>query len=104
MKPKLEIKNQHALAVYLLWEKYSEGVTQADACKDFFYKFNTRLGELELTRGDKLKISRLWITKKNRFNHPCTFLRYKSNANRKYLFNLIAYLNKHGFKGSQNKK
>lgn len=89
--------NQHSLVIWLLLNHYTAGVTMVDAMKVFFHKFQTRLLELEIERADKLKITRLPITKKNRFGHSMTFLRYKSNANRVYLINLLKKLNKHGF-------
>lgn len=97
MRKKIELKNQYALAVYLLWENYYAGVTMADACKDFFHKFTNRLRDVEKLH-PKMKISRLPITKKNRFGHACNFIRFKSNAPRPYLVNLIKLLNKSGLK------
>lgn len=97
---KIEIekpKNQYALVVYLLLIHYTSGVTMVDAMKYFFHKFQSRLLELEDERGDKLKITRLPVTKKNRFGHHHTFTRYKSNASKVYLARLIKKLNKLGF-------
>jgi hypothetical protein len=90
-------KNQHSLVIWLLLTHYTTGVTMVDCMKVFFHKFGTRLLELEVMRGKKLKITRLPITKRNRFGHQCTFLRYKSNANPVYLSNLLKKLNKNGF-------
>lgn len=99
-----EIKNQYAHVVYLLWENYHQGVTMVDAMKDYFHKFQSRLGELERSnnRKEKLKISRLPVTTTNRFGHTCTYIRYKSNADRVYLYNLITKLNKQGLKTKTN--
>jgi hypothetical protein len=90
-------KNQHALVVWLLLSHYTAGVTMVDAMNFYFHKFQTRLLELEVERAGKLKITRLPITKKNRFGHSCSFLRYKSNANKIYLRNLLKKLNRNGF-------
>lgn len=89
-------KNQWALSVRLLIDHYSEGVTMVTAMKYYFHKFQSRLLEVEQNRKDKLKIRRLPITKKNRFGHTCTFLNYKSVANKKYLLNLYSKLNRDG--------
>lgn len=89
-------KNQWAQSVRLLIENKSTGVTMADACKDFFYKFQSRLGEVEQGRKHKMKVRRLPITKKNRFGHTHTFTNYKSLAPMKYLVNLYRKLNKDG--------
>lgn len=88
--------NQWSLVVYLLIEKYTQGITMKDAMQVYFHKFQSRLGEVEKSRKDKLKIRRLPITKKNRFGHTCTFLNYKSVANKKYLLNLYEKLNREG--------
>lgn len=90
-------KNQYAQAVLLLIEKNSEGVTMADACKDYFHKFGTRLLEVEKVH-PKIQVRRLNITKKNRFGHSCTFLNYKSMANKQYLIHLFNLLNRQGLK------
>lgn len=92
-------KNQWALVVWLLTNHYTAGVTMLEAMKVYFHKYQTRLLELEKAgRADKLKITRLPITKKNRFGHQCTFIRYKSNASKYYLANLIKKLNRQGLK------
>lgn len=86
-------RNQHAFAIRLLIEYGSKGVTMKDAVKDFFYKFNTRLNEVEKAH-PKLKIRRLRMNKKNRFGHNCSFYNYKSMAPYRYLVNLYNLLNK----------
>ncbi len=86
-------RNQHSLAVMLLIENHSKGVTMLQAIQDGFYKFNTRLGEVEREH-PKLKIIRLRMTTKNRFGHPCSFLNYKSVAPYQYLIHLYQKLNK----------
>lgn len=98
------------MAIRLFIDNYNKGVTMKDACAILFYKFQTRIGEIERTtdsvgvqRSVKLKINRLPMTKKNRFGHPMTFTLYKSLAPMKYLLNLYAYLNVNGLK-SKNKK
>lgn len=95
MSKKIELKNQYALAVYLLLENYSQGVTMVDAMKDWFHKFTNRLRDVEKLH-PKLKISRLPIVTKNRFKHPVRYIRFKSNAPKPYLINLINKLNKNG--------
>lgn len=89
-------RNQYAQAVLLLIEKGASGVTMADACKDFFYKFCTRLGEVEHGRHDKIKVIRLKETSINRFGHPVTYTRYKSIADVHYLIGLYKKLNENG--------
>lgn len=86
-------RNQHAQVVHLLIENKNKGVTMADACKDFFYKFGTRLGEIEKEH-PKLQIRRLRMTTKNRFGHACTYVNYKSVAPYQYLIHLYNKLNK----------
>ena len=90
-------KNQYAQAVRLFIEKKSEGVTMADACRDYFYKFQTRLLEVEKIH-PKLQVRRLNITTKNRFGHTCTFKNYKSVAPKPYLIHLYNLLNRDGLK------
>jgi len=97
--------NQYSLAIRLLIENKSNGVTMKEACKDLFYKFQSRLGEIERSldseghpRSLKLKINRLPMTKKNRFNHTMTYTIYKSLAPTTYLIHLHNYLNKFGIK------
>lgn len=96
MKNLSKPKNQWAQAVRLLIENKSSGVTMVDACKDYFYKFQSRLGEVEEGRKEKMKVRRLPITKKNRFGHTHTFTNYKSLATMKYLVNLYQKLNNNG--------
>lgn len=95
--------NQWSLAVYLLIENSSTGVTPKTYCKDYFHKFPTRLLEVEKSmdkngnpRSLSLKIRRLPMTKQNRFGHTSTFTNYKSLASVFYLNNLIKKLNKYG--------
>lgn len=89
-------KNQWALAVRLLIENYIDGVTMVTAMKDHFHKFQSRLGELERFRKERIKIKRVPTTTKNRFNHVCTYTTYKSEAPRAYLINLYNKINKIG--------
>lgn len=93
-------KNQYAQAVLLLIEKNSEGVTMADACRDYFYKFQTRLLEVEKLH-PKLQVRRLNMTTENRFGHTCTYKNYKSLAPYQYLIHLYALLNREGLKDKQ---
>lgn len=86
--------NHWSLAVYILLENHSRGVTMSDLCRDKFHKFQTRLLEVEKGREHKLKIRRLRMNGKNRFGHPNSWLNYKSLANKHYLINLIAKLNR----------
>lgn len=90
-------KNQYAQAVRLLIEKNSEGVTMADACKDYFYKFQSRLGEVEKLH-PKIQVRRLNMTTTNRFGHTCTYKNYKSVAPYQYLIHLFNLLNREGLK------
>lgn len=91
-------KTQHALVVWLLLEYYSTGLTMKQACAELFYKFQSRLGEVERPRKAKLKIIRLRMNKKNRFGHNMSYINYKSIAPKPYLRNLIAKLNRQGLK------
>jgi hypothetical protein len=90
-------KNQYAQAVRLLIEHGSMGVTMLDAMKDYFHKFQSRLGEVEKAH-PKLQIRRLNMTTKNRFGHSCTYKNYKSVAPKPYLLHLYALLNRQGLK------
>jgi hypothetical protein len=90
--------NQWAFVIYLLIENKTMGVTMVTAMKDHFHKFQTRLGELEVGRKDKLKIRRLPITQKNRFGHVHTFLNYKSVASIYYLRGLYKKINAQGMR------
>ena len=92
-----EPKNQWALALWYLI-KHPYGITMEIPVRDFFYKWQTRILEVERGRKDKLKIRRLPITCKNRFKHKMTVTHYKSLANKKYLFNLYNKLNSQGVK------
>lgn len=103
MSNKTQPKNQWALAIKLLIDKGNEGVTMVDACNHYFFKYQTRLGEIERSIGSdgkqrkyRLKIRRMPITKKNRFGHTMTFTHYKSLASKSYLNNLLKKLNEHG--------
>jgi len=99
MKQKLESpKNQWSLAIRYLIDFGAKGVTMKDVCKEYFYKFQTRLLEVEKGRKDKLKIRRLPMKGKNRFGHEMSFLNYKSLAPRPYLINLYNKINKLGVK------
>jgi len=90
-------KNQYAQAVLLLIECGNTGVTMVDAMKDFFHKFQTRLGEVEKLH-PKLQVRRLNMTTKNRFGNTCTYKNYKSVAPKPYLIHLYALLNREGLK------
>lgn len=101
----LQPKNQFALAILLLIEHKETGVTMKECCKYLFYKFQSRLGEIERSlsssgkpRSLKLKIRRLPMTKKNRFGHTMTYTNYKALCSVAYLRNLLVYLNKNGLK------
>lgn len=90
-------KNQYSWVVRLLLEYGNSGVTMLDAVKDHFWKFNTRLGEIEQLH-PKLQIRRINMTTKNRFGHSCTFKNYKSVAPKPYLIHLYNLLNREGLK------
>jgi len=87
-------KNQWALVIWHLLQNHSKGIDMADMSRDYFYKFQSRLGEVEKTRKNKLKIVRLRMKGKNRFGHDISWINYKSLAHRSYLINLIAKLNR----------
>lgn len=90
-------KNQYSMVIKLLLEYGSSGVTMLDAVKDYFWKFNTRLGEIERLH-PKLQIRRINMTTKNRFGHSCTFKNYKSVAPKQYQIHLYNLLNREGLK------
>jgi hypothetical protein len=90
--------NQWAHAILLLIENHKQGVTMLHAMRDYFHKFQSRLGEIERTRKSKLKIIRVPVTRKNRFGHTCTYTKYKSAANINYLINLYNKINRNGTK------
>jgi len=93
-----QTNNQWALAVRLLIENKEKGVDMKVAMRDYFHKFQSRLGEVERGREDKIKVRRLPMTKKNRFNHAMTYTNYKSLAPVAYLINLHNKLCKIGVK------
>lgn len=90
-------KNQYAQAVLLLMEYGNTGVTMVDAMKDFFHKFQSRLGEVEKLH-PKIQVRRLRMNTKNRFGHPCSYINYKSVAPKPYLIHLFQLLNREGLK------
>lgn len=90
-------KNQYAHCVRLLIEHNSQGVTMLDAMKDFFHKFQSRLGEVEKLH-PKIQVRRLRMNTKNRFGHPCSYINYKSVAPKPYLIHLFQLLNREGLK------
>lgn len=90
-------KNQYAQVVLMLIEYSSSGVTMVDCMKDYFHKFQSRLGEVEKLH-PKLQVRRLNMTTKNRFGHSCTYKNYKSVAPKPYLLHLYALLNRQGLK------
>ncbi len=90
-------KNQYAQTVRMFIEYGSSGVTMMDAMKDYFHKFQSRLGEVEKAH-PKLQVRRLPMTTKNRFGHSCTYTNYKSVAPKPYLIHLFNLLNKNGLK------
>ena len=67
-------KNCYALVVRYLIEYHSKGLSMRDCMREHFYKFNTRLGEVEnststttgSSRSLNLKISRVQMKTKNR--------------------------------------
>lgn len=92
-------KNQWALAVRLLIENKDNGLTVADATKtDLFYKFSNRLAEVMAGREDEIKVEKIRINFKNRFDHEGSHVKYKSTADDAYLNNLIKQLNLEGRK------
>lgn len=101
-------QNQYALVIWLLIENKTQGVTMVEAMRYYLHKFQTRLLELEKSldsegkpRHLKLKIRRLPMTTKNRFNHSCTYTNYKSLASISYLNNLYKKINKTGLSDSK---
>lgn len=88
-------KNQHAWVVLLFLEN-PEGFSMSVPCSDMFYKFQSRLGELDKANAD-LKIVRLPMTKKNRFGHTMNYTHYKCLNERSYLLELYNSLNENGF-------
>jgi hypothetical protein len=100
-------KNTYALAIFLLVENYTQGVTMLDAMSsDRFHKFGTRLGDIDnsisTTTGKQrkhlLKLIRPRITVKTRFGLNTSCTRYKATCSKKYLISLYNYLNKYGLK------
>ena len=90
-------KNNWALVVWYLI-MLPEGFSMKTPVADHFYKFQSRLGEVEKGRKDKMKVRRLPMTAKNRHGHTMTFTHYKSLANVNYLGNLYNKLNSLGVK------
>ena len=94
-------KNQHALLIRMLIDYGNRGFSMKEACSLLFYKFQTRMGELErsldekgVPRKTKLMIQRLPMKKKNRFGHHMRYIHYKSIAPVSYLINLYKKINK----------
>ena len=98
-------KNSHALVVRYLIEYHNKGLSMIDLMGEAFYKFQTRLLEIEKSistttgssRSLTLKINRVPMTKKNRFGHSMTYTHYKSLAPMSYLINLYDWLNNNKF-------
>ncbi len=97
-----EAKNNWALAVAYLINYHNVGLSMKEPCGDMFYKFQSRLLEVEKGRKDKMKIRRLSMTDKNRHKHTMTYTHYKPLCNKKYLINLFLKLNKLGIKAIQH--
>lgn len=98
-------RNQYSLCIRLLIDHKQTGVTMKHCCNVLFYKFQTRLGEIERSIGTdgkprrlSLKIRRLPVTKRNRFGNSMTYTEYKSLASISYLKNLYSKLNREGLK------
>lgn len=89
-------KNQYALVVWYLIKFHGRGFSMVEPVKDFFYKYQSRLGEVEKGRKDKMKVMRLPMIAKNRFGHTMTYKHYKSLASKEYLIILYNSLNKNG--------
>lgn len=91
-------QNQWSLCVWYLINYKTKGFTMKDACRDLFYKINSRLGEVERGRSEELKILRTPMTSTNRFGHTMNYTLYKSLASREYLLSLMNELNEKGSK------
>lgn len=90
--------NNWALSVWYLIQHYSTGMSMQQPVKDHFYKWQSRILEVEKGRKDKLKIRRFPMTAKNRHGHNMTYTHYKSLAPKDYLINLYEKLNRLGNK------
>lgn len=94
-------QNSYALAIRLLID-HPEGFSMLVPCKEYFYKFQSRLGEI-MKAHPTLQIQKLPMTAKNRYGNEMTYTHYKALSNYVHLVNLYNKLNKIGLKATTKK-
>lgn len=93
--------NDYARVMFILIDSHIAGVSMAKVLTRYdptFYKFNTRLGDIEKAH-PKLKISRTSIPFKNaKMNKSGYFFQYTPLSPMPYMINLYNKLNSEGLK------
>jgi|SRR3972149_3573686 len=99
--------NDYARVMFILIDSHIAGVSMAKVLGSydpFFYKFNTRLGDIEKAH-PKLKISRVAIPFKNaKMNKNGYFYQYTPLSPMPYMVNLYKLLNREGLKKTPKTK
>lgn len=102
----MKIKNDWAKATYILYLNHLAGVSMAKVLthhEPSFYKFNTRLGEVEKAH-PKLKVARTRIKYTSKMDGKRkSYIQYTPLSPLPYLLNLTKKLNEEGFKGKTHK-
>lgn len=100
-------KNDWCKALYILNLNYLAGVSMAKVLthhEPCFYKFNTRLGDIEKLH-PKLKILRKVISYKSKMDGKTKhYTQYELFSNGRYFRNLYNRINEHGLEGYTPKK
>jgi hypothetical protein len=96
--PKLEKPvNDYALAVLLLIENYTAGVSPVTYCREYFHKFPWRVRDIK-EKHPKLTYLNNSTTKKKRNGKMATFKTIVPTCPIPYLRNLYLKLNREGLK------
>lgn len=105
MKQLSKPTNDYCIVVKLLIRHKEKGLSMKEAGNVMFFKFQTRLGELERSKGKdgeqrkkKLKIRRLPMNHTKPWGEKTKYTNYKSLASLSYLYNLYEVLCKKGLK------
>lgn len=97
--------NDYARVMFILIDSYISGVSMAKVLTKYdptFYKFNTRLGDIEKAH-PKLKMSRAAIPfKNNKMNKSGYYFQYTPLSSMPYMKNLYNLLNREGLKGKKD--
>ncbi len=98
--------NQWAEALWILNDSFLGGVSMVKVLRNynpFFYKFQSRLGEV-MKEHPKLTVSKVTLTHKPKSSSKTIhYTHYTPICPKPYLINLYNKINKEGFKGKTNK-